>query len=242
MNSEIATNTFLNRIILLFRRNVMINKRTILIGFISLVCGVVFIKGTVLYYGEISPISAESIVTFGFVIFTLVGYAFTSIMFYEKNSASSAPQFFTLPASPFEKLISAWLLSFCAYTIVGLLLLYVLSLLIGLPADWFFSIKIFNEIWPYVIYQSIFFLGAVHFRSNNFLSTLVTMLGVLILFGLIALLVTNTFTPDGLFFKIPTTLTATSTFRVFITCLLTIVTSAFFIWASYLRLKRMELA
>lgn len=242
MSNEIKFETSLNRIKLLFHRNVMINKRTIQIGFISLICGVIFIKGTVLYYGGISPIAAESIVTFGFVIFTLVGYAFTSIMFYEKNSASSAPLFFTLPATAFEKLISAWLLSFCAYTIVGLFLLYLLSLLIGLPADWFFSIRIFNEIWPYIIYQSIFFLGAVHFRSNNFLSTLVTMLGVLILLGIIALLLVNTFTPEGFFLKIPTTLTATTTFRFVITCVLTITISTFFIWLSYLRLKRMELA
>lgn len=242
MSKEITSKTSLYRIKLLFHRNVMINKRTIQIGLISLICGVVFIKGTVLYYGGISPIAAESIITFGFVIFTLVGYAFTSIMFYEKNSANSAPQFFTLPATAFEKIISAWLLSSCAYTVVGLVLLYVLSLLIGLPADWFFSIRIFNEIWPYIIYQSIFFLGAVHFRSNNFLSTLVAIFGVLILFGLIALLLVNTFTPDGLFLKIPTTLTATSTFRIITTCTLTVAISAFFIWVSYIRLKRMELA
>ena len=216
----------------------------IFIGLAAIATIIVFIKASLIYYGDGSSNMAPVIMSFAFVIFQYTGYAFTSTMFNELNSAGSSPQFYTLPATNFEKLTAAWLISYVCYTVVGLIALYVLNLLSGMSTGWFFSIDTFNKLWTYTIFQSIFLFGAVYFKANNFLSTIVAILGALISLGLIFLLITKLVPAgfEGWSFKIPTTLFMSSTSHIVSSIVFTLVVSALFIWFAYLRLKNRQIA
>jgi len=112
-----------------------------------------------------------------------------------------------------------------------------------MSASWFFSIDTLNELWTYTIFQSVFLFGAVYFKANNFLSTIVAMLAALVSLGLIFLLLTNLVAGfEEWTFTIPTTLLASTATNIVSSILFTLIVSALFIWFAYLRLKNRQIA
>jgi hypothetical protein len=165
-----------------------IKKEMILKGLSVIVSLLLVIYLTLLFFNQSLNDSASGAIVvnvFALFIFKYSGYALTSTMFYELNSSGSAPFIYTLPAKTSEKLFSAWLFSFVGYTTVGLTALYLFSLIIGMDANWIFSKENFVQIQIYTIGQSVYFLGAVYFRNNNFLSTFLALLIVGIGFSLV---------------------------------------------------------
>ncbi len=119
-------------------------------------------------------------------VFMLGGYIFTSRIFSELHVPQQSYAYLTLPVSTSEKVVGSWLLSSVFYVVVYALMMLVLSLISGLVAQRpDFIAHVFGKtfliiIGVYLVTQTIFFLGAIYFRKNNFLKTILAMFLVLI--------------------------------------------------------------
>lgn len=162
-------------------------KRMIMIGG-AIIVGIIallYIPMVALAPSNFKSLGPVNIMTIAFTLFTWAGYGLTSTMFEEINSAEFATQYFTLPASSFEKLTSALALSYISYSILGLFALHFISLILGIDSNFIFKIETFNNLLIYTIFQSVFLFGAAYFKTNNFLSTVVSILAFMIVFSLI---------------------------------------------------------
>ncbi len=140
------------------------------------------------------------------------GLALTSMIFSEVHTSTRAHQFLTLPASTLEKFAAAWFVTSLAFTVFTMLAILGLSLIVELITAvrlWAWSqFSLFNpfsgnhleSIGNYFFYHSIFFLGAVYFRKNNFLNTvlviIVFFIGMFILIGIGGLIIAYFMTTD----------------------------------------------
>lgn len=137
--------------------------------------------------------------------YTAGGLFLTSAVFYELHSPDTAFLTLTLPATSLEKLAGAWFITSVLYTLVSVLLYLTLVLtlhgfsLIFISSDVPFSVyqlnssEVVQTLLNYFGYQSIFLLGAVVFRKNNFLKTLlgiiVFLAGLFMIGGLLFLII-----------------------------------------------------
>jgi hypothetical protein len=180
MNSKTINSHFsTERVFQLCKRYLAIKKRMIVLGG-GIIIGLVLLQYVITVTFSPSPILEQngvfSTMTVAFMLFSWAGYALTSTMFNEMNSAGDAAQFLTLPASSLEKLTSAWIVSYVCYTAVGLTALFILGLGIGADASGYFKFGTVMKLFSYTILQSIFLFGAVYFKANNFLSTIVSLM------------------------------------------------------------------
>ncbi len=144
--------------------------------------------------------------------YVIGGLALTSMIFTEVHTPTRAYQFLTLPASTLEKLGAAWFVSSLAFTVFAMAAILGLSLIVELITAvrfWEWSqFSLFNPfsgghmetIGNYFFYHSIFFLGAVYFRKNNFLNTvlviIVFFIGMFIVAGIGSLMIAYFITTD----------------------------------------------
>jgi hypothetical protein len=101
-----------------------------------------------------------------------------------------------LPANTFEKLLSNWLLTSIVYILVAHVLLSLVLLIAGLLSTLIFSTHLefynpfteagFRNMGIYIVTQSVFFLGALYFRKNNMLKTLLSIFVIIVALGTIA--------------------------------------------------------
>lgn len=116
------------------------------------------------------------------VTFFFGGLLFTSQIFKELHSPHQSYFFHTLPASTLEKLAGAWLLTSPIYILTFTLLSFAVFLLsfliVGEPfsLSYFFNDALGKIIISYMVIQTIFLWGAVYFRKNNFLKTVLAIL------------------------------------------------------------------
>lgn len=117
---------------------------------------------------------------FALILF-LGGLWLTSNSFADLHTAQKNQNFLLLPASNFEKLLGRLLLTTIGYIAGTVLIFYIVSLL-DIVFTWFTFGKrsvifqplhqdIIHYLANYIILQSIFFLGAIYFKSNNFSKT-----------------------------------------------------------------------
>jgi hypothetical protein len=168
----------------LFRRHLLYYQKTMLIG-LGAMAGLLLVISILVTYSNQGVFSTNIFETLGIVLFFLGGYLITSQSFNELHSPSRGQFFLTLPASSFEKLFTAWLVSAPVYIVVGLLSLWFVNLLAALVNSAIFgsqilTLNLFSPIIGklaliYLITQSVFFLGAVYFRRYNFLKTLLSL-------------------------------------------------------------------
>ncbi|MEP1304598.1 MAG: hypothetical protein ABJK11_12525 [Balneola sp.] len=246
MNSRQMNSSFsFERVILLCKRYLAIKQNMILIG-VSAMMGLLVLTYVGMIYFD--PVNLQltgsiNVMTFAFIIFKYSGYGLASTMFYELNSKGSAPQFFTLPSNAFEKLVSAWLVSYVSYTIVGFCALYSFSLIVGKDPALFFSKQTLNELIIYSIGHSVYFFGAIYFKANNFLATLVSLISLSAIFMLVGYLI-DTFVPgiDHSMRKFVSLFDNPFFNSSFGNLLLIVGLSGFFIWMSLVRLKNRQIA
>lgn len=172
----------IDRFLQVSRRFLLINRKKWAIGFagaIGLLFVVWFAMNTL---GQHNVNSALFTLSLGLGLFQLGGYVITGNILNELNRTGSASQLFTLPASTFEKLFSAWFVTYLCYSFFGILILYLFYLLLGVGNTVFFDIRpdytlnifeaeIADHLRTYTVYHSIFLLGAAYFRKYNFLKT-----------------------------------------------------------------------
>lgn len=210
MKSITQTSGFsIDRFLQVSRRFLLINQKKWAIGFagaIGLLFVVWFAMNTL---GQHNVNSALFTLSLGLGLFQLGGYVITGNIFNELNRTGSASQLFTLPASTFEKLFSAWFITYLCYSFFGILILYLFYLLLGVGNTVFFEIQsdytqtffgtgIADHLRTYTIYHSIFLLGAAYFRKYNFLKTAFSILFFFIVVGVLPILflITIGFSPE----------------------------------------------
>lgn len=140
---------------------------------------------------------AASLIPTALFLFHLGGYLMTSKIFNELHTPSTAFLSLTLPASTTEKLICAWLITAPLYAFVFLISLVLFLNVIQFATSLFagtspsivwsqiFSSGVFANVGTYLTYHAAFLLGAVMFKSGQFIKTILAMI-------LISLLITFT--------------------------------------------------
>lgn len=257
MSSINITNQFsVSRFQWVLKRYIALNQRTWLIGFLC-------VAGFLLAIAILPTISSMfNVDRPGFIairgltlsLYSLGGLILTSMIFNEIHSPTKAFQFLTLPSKTSEKLFAAWFTGSVVYTLVSMAAIVVLSLLaevikgvntgLWTPFNVFnpFTADVLSTILGFFFYQSIFLLGAVYFKKNNFIKTLlvviVFVLGTLFVLN-IGLLIFGLSQNQEIFFNIQ--LDAQRWFGVF-KYVSGIGLTLFFIWLSYLQLKNKQVA
>jgi len=202
------TNSFfdINRFKYVLLRQISINYKTMLIA-TGAVVGFLMLFGTWNMYFLNKPINSVEIIGVFVPIFLIGGFIFTSIIFSELNSPHKGYLYLTLPASAFEKLISAWLVSSIFYILLGAMITYFINfyyMLVAVIIDApnveivnLFTSDALSIFGNYLIFQTIFFLGAIYFRRVNFLKTLLAGFVLVVLFsiysGILAKILFNQF-------------------------------------------------
>ena len=197
MNRLSPTNTFsTDRFIHLLKRAFVLNRQQWLIGLLASagIVMVIWVVPTLFIVSETGANRTEFLLPFAFMIFTLWGLLVTSDIFQELNTPSTAFQSLTLPATSTEKFVASWFLTvpiFLFVTIAAILLITLLSSLIILIFNGGFTdFNIYNPFdratcdfaANYLFFNSLFLLGAIFFRKNNFLKTIAAFIGFMISF------------------------------------------------------------
>lgn len=137
---------------------------------------------------RISTVGFNAALSTCIMFYILGGLLFSSHIFNELHNKEKAFQFLLLPASSTEKFSSAWFMTVIGYTLFSVGALFLLSVVIeGLivykTAVWT-GFSVFNPFEPQflravifmVIFQSVFLLGGIYFRSYHFVKTLFSLL------------------------------------------------------------------
>lgn len=243
MKSTTINSFSFQRVLQLCKRYVAIKRSMILIGFAVVITLIGAVTIWIFNFFPEGQRSLDGLFILAFSLFHYAGYAFSSTIFNELNEKGFAPQFFTLPAKTSEKILSACLISYVCYTIVGILFLYIFALIIGMDISSTFTMKNFSDLMIYTMLQSIFIFGAVFFKANNFLSTLVSIFVFMITFTLVYM---------GLRFYVPgfetwlsgslSVLTSSLFANVASGLIYTLMVSGIFIWFTFIRLKNRQIA
>ena len=132
---------------------------------------------------------------FGGILF-VSGLILTSSSFKDRHNSNNIHNWLMLPASTFEKFLVRFLFSTAVIIIGSALICWLSSLLSGIANAILYdqSITLFNpfksSVWhmiqAYLVFQPLFFLGAVWFRKNHFLKTILTLFCLQIIISLIS--------------------------------------------------------
>ncbi len=126
-----------------------------------------------IFYGNIMP------------YFYLMGFIFTSNAYSELKTPQRGYLFLTLPSSTLEKLLVPWLITSVGYILASMVAIIAINIiLIGISAAFSagyvpffnpFDASVMHMFAVYLVTQSIFVLGAIYFRKQNFLRTILAL-------------------------------------------------------------------
>ena len=236
------------------RRTLQINRRTYLLGFGGTFIGLYALWILITLFGHI-PNDAEPsyfILGLGMFIYFIAGYVLTAKIFSELQSPDSASQLLTLPATTSEKLFSSWFISFILYTLTTLVVLTALLLLMFITSGLFFgesfnfasgmaALEPIENTLTYMLFNSVFLLGAVFFRGNNFLKTAFSILLFFLFIGIQSIIFINLVSPDTIqtFSRFPFGLQGEQG-RLLLQLIYTLPLTALFLVFSFFRLKNRQ--
>jgi hypothetical protein len=180
----------INRLFNFIRRQAVLNIKPLMIA-----AGAIF--GTLLlisiFVGYFSTANISGLPGTYLTVLYICGFVFSSKVFAELHTPQKSYAYLTLPVSVTEKLIGSWLLSAPIFTVVFYLIciiFYFVACLAGNKAPEIhdiFNWKDLRSIGGFLVLQSVFFLGAVYFRNNNFMKTVFSlfllMLGIALYSG-----------------------------------------------------------
>jgi hypothetical protein len=164
---------------LLLKKDFYTQYKTYLIA-IGAICCILFIV-------NVSSVASWNKWNFNQVFYPLTlfigGFIFTSLCFSELGGEQSKIGYFTLPASIFEKLASRLVVSNIGYVIISVGFYFLFTVIAFIVNFLLFGVAhpVFNPFDPvivfcvqlYLVTQSVFFLGAIYFRNNTFIKTIV---------------------------------------------------------------------
>lgn len=212
MKTLSMTNGFsFERCVQVTRRTLQMNKRTYALGIGGTFVGLYALWILAILFGVEAEGAQTSamILGIGILIYHIAGYVLTAAIFSELQSPDSASQLLTLPATASEKLFSSWLISFVAYSVISFAVLTILLLLMYSTAGIFFgqhvnftfslaAIEPIQNVLSFMLFNSIFMLGAVFFRANNFLKTAFSILLFFLFLGIQSVILISLFTPGSI--------------------------------------------
>ncbi len=120
-------------------------------------------------------------------VLLVTGFIFSSMAFQDLGHSLKRFYYLMLPASAFEKFLSAWLLSSVGWTILFTIFFTIYAYIANVIGGLFFSQVDFRHFQPfseatfttfryYFVLQGIFLVGAVHFRGYVLPKTLFTLI------------------------------------------------------------------
>ena len=179
----------LKRFYLLIKRDMFIQYKTYLLGLGAIFC--------ILFIINISSIASYTYWNFNLVFYPITlffgGFIFTSLSFNELYREQSRVFYVTLPASSLEKLLSKLIITSIGYIIGSLILYFLFSVAVFFLNTLIFGFghQIFNPFHPiilhciriYFVTQSVFLLGALYFKRNAFLKTILSLFGLAIAYA-----------------------------------------------------------
>lgn len=186
MNTELN----LKRLGFFIRRQLYLNFSTLWVGIVA-ITGFLLAASVLVPYFKPEQSVSVLVNLFG-IVFFVCGFIFTSRIYSEMQSPQQSYTFLTLPVSTIERLLGAWLISSPLYiisvSIIFSVLMAISALIAGASVSSFFQSKFLflniRDIGAFMVFQTVFLLGAATFRGNNFLKTL---LAVFIFFTLVAI-------------------------------------------------------
>lgn len=233
----------IERTLLFSKRYLYVNKKMIVSGFFIMlgIIALFIIPTTLMPNKELfNDVQNNYVLT----IITYFGFGLASAMFNELNSKEKAPQYLTLPVSSLEKLVSAWLISYVGFLMVGLTLLLLLITIMGNDVSNYMDIFSLNQFLSFTFFHSVFLFGAIFFKVNNFLSTLLSIVGLVFLVGILFFLKDYFFPASNsgaLAFSDNFQLSILNYNAILKTIVITGI-SALFIYGTYNRLKNRQLS
>ncbi|NSL88847.1 hypothetical protein [Chitinophaga solisilvae] len=177
-----------------------VSMRTYVLGILAMFGGM-SIFSVITIYSNHTVYSQSDIIPFYYIGMYFIGLLFTSMSFSDFSSKEKSVSFFMLPASSFEKFITAFL-----FTSVGFLAVYHLCAYTSfhiidwgmmhrydkhIVRDWDFFNADKGHIYLYYVYiflHAIFLLGAISFNKASFIKTLLTACLVPVALGVINVL------------------------------------------------------
>ena len=196
MNMNNNTSFSLQRVALLVRRQARMSGNSLIVaaGVAAFLLIVLLITG----YNSPEAISANAFYGTTLPIVILGGFVFSSLIFNELQSREKAIFFLSLPATSLDKLAAGWLISSPIFVVLIFVLLMVVNLLTGtllslFPGKEFIFVDPFfppllNSLGAYMVLQTVFLLGAVYFKKNNFFKTILSLFLISMVISLWALL------------------------------------------------------
>ena len=256
MNHLKPTNSFsFPRLVQVIKRTYTLNKRTwgtgvlVILGALLLFWFFPLILGRQPWHQFISGNLIQPALFF----YTAGGLFLTSAVFYELHSPDTAFLTLTLPATSLEKMAGAWLITSVLYTVVSVVLYLVLVLilhgfsLLFIGSEVPFSLyqlsnsEVGQTLVSYFGYQSVFLLGAVVFRKNNFLKTLlgiiVFLAGLFMIGGLLFLIIGGSTLEGSYSIQLSSNDLFTTLYPIFNVLIVLVILTI-----SYIRLKNKQVA
>ncbi len=187
-----------------------LNRKKWMKGFASVI-GLLFVMWFVILYlsdGNTDNLPVlQIIMVTGFFLYVIGGLLVTSSIYEDFSSPNTAFRLMTLPATNLEKLLAGWVSSFFIFSGVVIASLLLVTGLIALVTPlileagsigssmsvWLETVGEFTveSLGRYVVYNSIFLLGAIYFRKNHFSSTLLYIIAFYIIMGLISMAISS---------------------------------------------------
>jgi hypothetical protein len=187
----------IQRLILLIRRQIILNKKSWLMAATSIIGVFILISVIVIIHNdEVNEhyfYPRVSLLKFTLTALFLAGLIFTSKSLSELHSSQKAPGFLTLPASNLEKLLSIWLLTgpgFILFSTLTVLLIRIIAFgFTPIPysleeGESWLTFHSTQTAMVYLLIQPVVLLGAVSFKSKPLLKTILTLLTALLTLGL----------------------------------------------------------
>lgn len=181
-----STNSFfdITRLKYLLIRQLSFNYKANLIA-TGVIVGIMIFSGTMMLLFSDQIMTQQIFLGMIMPYFFIGGYIFSSLIFSELNSPNKGYLFLTLPASTFEKLLSAWLSTSVFYILFISVIMYILNFYYWAIASSFTSktVELMNLFSPgvlkvfgvYIVTQSVFLLGSIYFRKVHFLKTILAL-------------------------------------------------------------------
>ena len=180
-----------------FRQHMVASFRPYLLSTLS-IFGLLLILPSLVILSNNSRIDLSDIVAFYYIGLFVGGLWFTSMAFSEFNNKEKAVSFLMLPASMFEKFITAFLVTTVGFLLVYHLCAYTAFIIVnkiavaktGFPIviDWDFFSKDNGQLYIYFTYiflHGVFLVGALYFNKQAFIKTQVVLLVTLLFIYLI---------------------------------------------------------
>ena len=176
----------LNRLLSLMKRDMIIYRRPILLGFVAVLTILLLIMGSYAYSEGHSP--AQQLLE-NFVFILLFGLIFTSVIFWEFKSSSGRVHFLGIPVSTLEKLVSRWIYTAILFPLFCCLVCFIVYLVFSpflqFNGDIFFSHLTRDALRSYWILHPFVFMFSIWYNRYAAPLTVISGLGFILLTALV---------------------------------------------------------